>query len=100
MEKLLKSMQQEQKRINDAFVNMPVERIDDVVALIIPPEECTIGKTRFFVYDDGKVELKRFIDRKLWCVSFTNGLGLDKVNSWLELPDEKFMKLAKLELIN
>ncbi len=93
-------MLHEQKIINDKFINMPIERLDDVVTLIVPPEECTVSKTRFFVDDvTGVLVIKRFIDRKLWSISFTNGLSFDKVNSWLELSDDKFMRIAKVEVM-
>lgn len=96
IEKMLK----QQERDNELFKNMPIERIDDVITLIIPPEDVIVSKTVIAVNDDGVVVLRRFIDRKLWSVSFLGGLAIDKVQGWFDLSDEKFLRLAKLEAMN
>lgn len=96
----LKKMLQQQERDNELFKNMPIERIDDVMTLIIPPEDVIISKTVIVVNDGGVVVLRRFIDRKLWSISFASGLGIDKVQGWFDLSDEKFLKLAKIEAMN
>jgi len=95
----LDAMLMQQKIDNDKFINMPVERIDDVVTLIIPPEDVIVSKTVIVVNDDGVVVLRRFIDRKLWSVEFTNGLNIDKVQGWFDLPDDKFLRLAKVGML-
>ena len=93
-------MLQQQERDNELFKNMPIERIDDVITLILPPEEIIAGKTVIVVNDDGVVVLRRFIDRKLWSVSFAGGLSIDKVQGWFDVSDDKFLRLAKLEAMN
>lgn len=95
----LKKMLQQQERDNELFKNMPIERIDDVITLIIPPEDVIVSKT-VIVVNDGVVVLRRFIDRKLWSISFASGLSIDKVQGWLDLSDEKFLRLAKIEAMN
>ena len=100
MELALKKMLHQQERDNELFKNMPIERIDDVITLILPPEEIISSKTVIAVNDDGVVVLRRFIDRKLWSVSFLGGLSIDKVQGWFDLSDEKFLRLAKLEAMN
>ena len=99
MELALKKMLHQQEMDNELFKNMPIERIDDVITLILPPEDIIISKT-VIVANNGMVILRRFIDRKLWSISFANGLGIDKVQSWLDLSDEVFLKLAKFEAMN
>ena len=96
----IQKMLQQQERDNELFKNMPIERIDDVITLIIPPEDVIVSKTVIVVNDDGVVVLRRFIDRKLWSISFANGLGIDKVQSWLDVSDKVFLKLAKFEAMN
>lgn len=88
----------QQNAMNEAFKNMPIERLDDVQTIIIPPEEKFVSSTRFFELDNGTVIIKRFISRKLYSVTFTNGLSIKKVNDWLEVCDGTFLKLAKIEL--
>lgn len=96
----LETMLEQQKLENDKFANMPVERIDDdVITLIIPPEEVISSKTVIVVNDNGVVVLRRFIDRKLWSVEFTNGLSIDKVQGWFDLSDDKFLRLAKVGML-
>lgn len=99
MELALKKMLHQQEMDNELFKNMPIERIDDVITLILPPEDIIISKT-VIVANNGMVILRRFIDRKLWSISFANGLGIDKVQSWLDLSDEVFLRLAKFEAMN
>lgn len=99
MELALKKMLHQQERDNELFKNMPIERIDAVITLILPPEDIIISKT-VIVANNGMVILRRFIDRKLWSISFANGLGIDKVQSWLDVSDEVFLKLAKFEAMN
>lgn len=99
MELTLKKMLHQQEMDNELFKNMPIERIDDVITLILPPEDIIISKT-VIVANNGMVILRRFIDRKLWSISFANGLGIDKVQSWLDLSDEVFLRLAKFEAMN
>lgn len=99
MELALKKMLHQQERDNELFKNMPIERIDDVITLILPPEDIIISKT-VIVANNGMVILRRFIDRKLWSISFANGLGIDKVQSWLDVSDEVFLRLAKFEAMN
>lgn len=99
MELALKKMLHQQEMDNELFKNMPIERIDDVITLILPPEDIIISKT-VIVANNGMVILRRFIDRKLWSISFANGLGIDKVQSWLDVSDEVFLKLAKFEAMN
>lgn len=95
----LNKMLKQQERDNELFKNMPIERIDDVITLILPPEDIIISKT-VIVANNGVVVLRRFIDRKLWSISFANGLGIDKVQGWLDLSDKVFLKLAKFEAMN
>lgn len=97
--KNLEQMLEQQKLDNDKFINMPIERIDDVITLIIPPEDVIVSKTVINVNDDGVVVLRRFIDRKLWSVEFTNGLNIDKVQGWFDLSDDKFLRLAKVGML-
>ena len=99
MELALKKMLHQQEMDNELFKNMPIERIDDVITLILPPEDIIISKT-VIVANNGMVILRRFIDRKLWSISFANGLGIDKVQSWLDVSDEVFLRLAKFEAMN
>jgi hypothetical protein len=89
-----------QEEINKKFLNMPIERLDDVATLIIPPEDKLISQTRFFEDENGCVVIKRFIARKLYSLRFDNGLSIAKVNSWLEIEDGKFQRMAKLEVVN
>ena len=93
----IQKMLQQQERDNELFKNMPIERIDDVITLIIPPEDVIVSKTVIVVNDDGVVVLRRFIDRKLWSLTFAGGLNIDKVQSWFDLSDDKFLRLAKFE---
>lgn len=95
----VEKMLQQQNAINDQFLNMPIERLDDVQTITIPPEAKNVSPTRFFEMEDGVVIIKRFVSRKLYSVTFTNGLRIGKVNDWLELNDETFLKLAKVELL-
>ena len=97
-DKMLEKMLEQQSKDNDKFINMPVERIDDVVTLIIPPEDVIVSKT-VIVVNDGVVVLRRFINRKLWSVEFTNGLNIDKVQGWFDLSDDKFLRLAKIGML-
>ena len=78
MELALKKMLHQQEMDNELFKNMPIERIDDVITLILPPEDIIISKT-VIVANNGMVILRRFIDRKLWSISFANGLGIGVV---------------------
>lgn len=98
-DRMLEKMLEQQDRDNELFKNMPVERIDDVITLIVPPEDVIVSKTVIVVNDDGVVVLRRFIDRKLWSVEFTNGLNIDKVQGWFDLSDDKFLRLAKVGML-
>ena len=93
-------MLEQQDEINKKFLNMPIERLDNVATLIIPPEDKLISQTRFFEDENGCVVIKRFIARKLYSLRFDKGLSISKVNDWLEIEDGKFQWMAKLEVVN
>lgn len=94
-DKAIHRMLEEQNKLNVEFANMPEVRVDQEMSDYYPEDEFeTISRTE--IHQDGtKVELRRFIDRKLYKVVFTNGIEISEIIKWFDLEDTKFKLCGK-----
>lgn len=91
----LEKMLATQAKLNDEFVNQEVTRVIDEPLPVFTERKVTgVSRTEIVELGNGAVELKRFIDRKLYKMVFTKGLTISGVIKWFEVQDELFIKCS------
>lgn len=93
-DKVLQAMLAKQNLLNEDFKNQPITREVDTPLTVFPELKVTgISRTEVVEVGDGEViELRRFIDRKLYKMVFTKGLTMKGLIKWFNVGDELFMK--------
>ena len=91
--KLLEDMKAKQKVLNDRFTNLPVTREVEIPLTVFMERKVTgISHTEVVELNDGIIELRRFIDRKLYKMTFTKGISITGLIKVLGTDDELYMK--------
>lgn len=97
-EQLLNSMVEQQKKDNEAFLNMAIEYDSEVEDTIVVPEvEWVDCVSRTEIHDvegvEDTIELRRFIKSRLVKVQFDAKVVSPRdLIKWFELKDEDFYK--------